>query len=164
MASCTYMMVRGCLRCIDGVSRNIPRDDCRTSGAGATAGTVDQILAALPAGPVGPLGNGVWGNGVGLLGGLGGGRMYFHDAHTGEWIEDDQRAPAYIAPPPALLVAGTPPLTEVPVPALSQTTTSTLQPLPPAEPTPVPEPAMVCVWAALTIAMVMIHGRSLRGK
>lgn len=173
MPSCTWQMVRGCLRCLDGVSANRPHDDCRVLGKGAT--TADQLLSAMPARPTGPIGGGPFapglyaapggGGGYGApggffpgFGGFAGGVVYVHDAVTDEWVEHD--APGFLPAPPALPVAFTPmpaaPSLEVPVPLPVATPGTGTTVLPPPRPAvPVPEPGDFAIFAIALAALAL---------
>lgn len=100
MPACKWMMVRGCMRCIDGVSRNRTREDCY---AGPVAPrTVDELLATLPALPAPPQGgtqftdlyavpDAAW---MGFAPGT-----VLRDANTGEWVAVYEDSPMVLHSP-----------------------------------------------------------------
>ncbi|TPG53244.1 hypothetical protein EAH89_17140 [Roseomonas nepalensis] len=167
-------MVRGCLRCVDGVSRNIPRDDCRVTGKGYA--TPDDLWGSLPRAPIGPVAaapapglyampEGGWVYGLpgdypgapGSFGGFYGGAVWVHDAHTGEWVEHDAPTPLPVGFTP--LLSG--PRLEVPVPIGHGTPMPGMVQPPPEVPVPVPEPAAAAVFGlALAVFIVVLARRS----
>lgn len=178
VTGCTWTMVRGCLRCIDGVSRNIPREDCRVSGKGHA--TPEGLLAALPPGPVGPpvisaapgpglyaMPEGGWVYGLpgdypgapAAFGGFGGGPVWVHDAHTGEWLEHDATPPSPL--PAALTPLPAVPVLEVPVPAPEGVPTIGMPaPRPPVVPVHVPEPAALGLFLVALAALAIVRRRA----
>lgn len=164
-------------RCIDGISPNRKHIVCYdyTAGKGAVMAPSDlPVIVAAPG--VGlftpPPGGWVQGlsdslpgmggfpafGGLGGFGGFGGGAVLVHDAHTGEWVEDDDYGP--LAPLPVVytpMPAG--PVYVGPVPTDSVTEVPGLPSVPVGPATPVPEPSALGLFIVAAVAMVIIRKR-----
>lgn len=159
MTGCRWMWIKGCLRCIDGVSPNVHRDDCRAGNV--PVATVDQLMGTdftqpliyVPHGPAGgPIGDQYVLPDIGWLNGLG--ALPYYDAYTGEWFGGDQ---APVVGPIALAPEK---LVEIALVAESVSTGSLVVTLPPLPPiVSVPEPGSALILAAALLLLTPLQAR-----